>query len=98
MMEARDGFGLGAKPAKLFGAQPFAAADHFERDETIKAQVPGFEDDSHRPAAEFGDDLIAANRSERLSQYVRLFEKSGLGRGPVAVRVVRDRASIVAIS
>ena len=59
MMECGERLGLGAETGKIGFASMFARQEHFQSDQSVEAQLPGFVHDAHAPATEFRQDLVS---------------------------------------
>ncbi len=58
VLDLRDGAGLGMESSDLLRRGMRAGQDHFQRDQSIQPQMPGFVDDAHPAPADLGDDLV----------------------------------------
>jgi hypothetical protein len=59
VLDLGDGAGLDVESRDLVGRGVGPGKDHFERDQAIQPDVPGFVDDAHATAADLRDDLVA---------------------------------------
>ena len=59
VLDLGDGAGLDVESRDLVGRGVRPGKDHFERDQAIQPDVPGFVDDAHAASADLRDDLVA---------------------------------------
>ena len=68
VLQAGDGLGLGQEAGTILRPGVTAGENHFQGDEPVEGQLPGLVDDTHRAAAENGQDFVAGDnrRGHRL--------------------------------
>ena len=94
MLQARDGFGLGAKTRELVGSGVAAGENHLQRDQAFEACLAGAVNHAHAAAAENAEDLKTGDR-RHVGQRIAVV---GPGRAEARFRLCDQASSPTGVS